>query len=117
MKWTIGLTIIVTLCILIAGSCARNRGGVLVSQKFLDNHTYEIVCRGYAAEGTQGIARMESAKRSALMNIYAYLSQTFEGPINVSRDGRVEKVEVEGNAVKVYYILKKRNLKGMIRRG
>ena len=117
MKRVLQLTIIITFCILIAGGCARNRGGVLVSQKFLNNHTYEIVCWGYATEGTKGVARMESAKRSALMNIYAYLSQTFEGPINVTRDGRVEKVEVEGDAVKVYYILRKRNLKGMVRRG
>jgi nitrous oxide reductase accessory protein NosL len=108
MKRTVLILILVS--IVLAG-CGRNARGPLISQRFIDDDTFEIVCSGRAAEGTTGIAGAESAKRAALMNAYYYAGITFNDTVAPDRDGRIEKVMMGGNEAVVYYIIKKSNLK------
>ncbi len=95
----------------LAGGCARNTGGPLVYKKFKDDHTLLIACRGNVKEGTIGVARFESAKRAALMNIYYFIRKDFGDSIDPRRDGSVKGVEFSGDAAVVHYVIKKKNIR------
>ncbi|PKL38098.1 MAG: hypothetical protein CVV44_13100 [Spirochaetae bacterium HGW-Spirochaetae-1] len=109
------LLIWITLFAVMAGGCARNERSALISKKFIDDNTYEIVCRGFPMAETEGIARFESAKRAALMNAYFYTRQTFNDTVFPDRDGDVNRVEVGNDYAVVYYVIKKRDLKKRLR--
>lgn len=83
----------------------------LISEKFISDTEYEIVCRGFPKEGLSGVQKEESAKRSAILNAYYFSKSRFDDTVNPDMDGRVEKFSMFENYAEVKYILKKSNLK------
>lgn len=87
----------------------------LVSKGFVDDNTWKVVCRGYPLEGLKGIQKSESSKRAALLGAYHYIQETFNESVEPDRDGKTEKIEVMGDHVVLYYVVRKRGLKKMLK--
>lgn len=88
---------------------------VLVSRNFIDDNTFRIVCRGYPTQGLTGVPRVESAKYSALQNAYYFIKLDFIDAVAPDRGVLEEKYEVPGDYAIIYYTIKKRGLKKMLR--
>lgn len=87
----------------------------LVSKGFVDDNTWKVVCRGYPLEGLKGIQKGESSKRAALLGAYYYIQQTFSDTVAPDRDGKTEKIEIMDDHAVLYYIVRKKGLKKMLR--
>ena len=114
------LVLFMGVALVIAVSCfsgdRKTEQDVLISKKFLDNNSFSIVCKGFPKEDLTGIARLESAKRAALLNAYFFIQQEFDESVAPDKDGRVEKFDAGENQATVYYILKKDGLKGRVKK-
>lgn len=86
---------------------------VLIKKGFVDDNTYQIVCRGYPQEGLAGIQKIESSKRAALLNAYYFVKNTFGESVAPDRDGKADKFDIAKDFAVVHYILKKNGLKKM----
>jgi hypothetical protein len=89
---------------------------VLISRGFIDNNTYRIVCRGYPQGGLDGIQKIESSKRGALLNAYYFVQNIFDDSVAPDKDGRVEKFEVMSDYAIVHYVISKMGLKKRVKR-
>jgi hypothetical protein len=89
----------------------------LISQGFVDDNTYRVVCRGFPLEGSTGIQMIESSKRAALLGAYYYIQNTFNESVAPDKDGKAEKFEYLSDHVVVHYVVQKKGLKKMIRAG
>lgn len=87
----------------------------LVSQGFVDDDTYKVVCRGYPLEGSTGIQKTESSKRAALLGAYYYIQKVFNESVAPDRDGKAEKFEFMSDHVVVHYVVQKKGLRKMAR--
>lgn len=98
-------------------SCDRQTGErtVLVSKRFLDDNSCEIVCRGFPSHDENPIVREESARRAALLNIYYYARLLFNDTVSPEKDGSVEEVTAGEDAVVVRYVIRKDELKKRLR--
>lgn len=120
MKLRTALTVLAVLAAVV--SCDR-KGGMneqarreaLVSKGFIDDSTYGIVCRGYPAEGTSGVQKIESAKRAALLGAYYVAQEIFTGAVAPDRDGATRKIEYLEDHVVLHYVIVKRGLRQMVR--
>jgi hypothetical protein len=87
---------------------------VLISQGFVDDNTYRIVCRGYPLEGLKGLQQAESSKRAALLHAYYVIKQVFNESVAPDRDGRTEKIEYMSDHAVLNYVVHKKGLKKMV---
>ncbi len=87
----------------------------LISEDFISDDTYEIVCRGFPKQGLSGVQKEESAKRAALLNAYYFVQARFDNTVKPDTDGSVVRYEVQDDFVVVYYRLTKKNLKNKIK--
>jgi hypothetical protein len=87
---------------------------VLISQGFVDDNTYRIVCRGYPLEGLKGLQQAESSKRAALLHAYYVIKQVFNESVAPDRDGRTEKIEYMSDHAVLNYLVHKKGLKKMV---
>ena len=103
-------------------SCSTNNGmnvksmPSLITEKFLNDTEYEIVCIGYPKDGLTGIQKEESAKRAALLNAYFYSKNRFDDTVNPDQDGRTQKLTMFEDYAEITYIIKKTNLKKRIKK-
>lgn len=88
---------------------------VLISKGFIDDNTYRIVCRGYPEQGLTGVAKTESSRQAARLNAYVFLRSEFVEAVDPGRFGTVEKYDYTNNYAIIYYVLRKKGLKKMIR--
>jgi hypothetical protein len=100
---------------LILMSCDDNRDNVLISNKFIDDNTYEIVCKGFPKESLSGVARVESSKRAALLNAYHFTRNTFGDKVAPDKEGAAEEYTLKGDYAVITYVIKKKNLKKMLK--
>ncbi|MBN1532516.1 MAG: hypothetical protein JXA20_07630 [Spirochaetes bacterium] len=114
---TISLLVLSVMIAMIG--CVKNGDGtdrtVLISKRFTSDSTYSFVCKGFPKEELTGPARMESAKRAALLNVYYYAQQIFDDTVAPDRDGRVEKYETGDDYATVYYEIRKQGLRRRLR--
>lgn len=89
----------------------------LISQGFVDDNTYRVVCRGYPIEGLKGIQQAESSKRAALLNAYFIIQGVFNESVAPDKDGKAEKIEYMSDHAVLHYVVKKRGLKKMVKTG
>ncbi len=90
---------------------------VLVSQGFVDDNSYRIICRGFPLEGLEGLQRAESSKRAALLSAYYFIGQVFNESVAPDRDGKTEKIEYAADHAVLHYMIRKKGLKKMVRTG
>jgi len=114
--------IIVTILFLSVGCDEKSaENGIkkepLISQGFVDDDTYKVVCRGYPLEGSTGIQKTESSKRAALLGAYYYIKNAFNESVAPDRDGKAEKFEFMSDHVVVHYVVQKKGLKKMAKAG
>jgi hypothetical protein len=89
----------------------------LISQGFVDDDTYRVVCRGYPLEGSRGLQKVESSKRAALLGAYYYIKNAFGESVAPDKDGKAEKFEYMSDHAVVHYVVQKKGLKKMARGG
>jgi len=83
----------------------------LISEGFISDDTYEVICRGFPKEGLEGVQKEESGKRAALLNAYYFIQARFDSSVVPDRDGTVYKYDVQDDFVIVHYRIKKQELK------
>lgn len=88
----------------------------LISEDFISNDTYEVVCRGYPREGLSGAQKEESAKRAALLNAYYFVQSRFDSTVLPDRDGTVVKYEVQEDFAVIYYRVHKKDIKKRLKK-
>ncbi len=84
---------------------------VLVNRGFIDNNTYRIVCKGYPQQGLEGIQKVESSKRAALLNAYYFVQNYFDDFVAPDRDGKAVKFDIFNDYAVVHYIVTKHGLR------
>ena len=89
----------------------------LISQGFVDDDTYRVVCRGYPLEGSTGVQMIESSKRAALLGAYYYIKNAFNESVAPDKDGKAEKFDYMGDHVVVHYMVQKKGLRKLTRAG
>lgn len=87
----------------------------LISKGFVDDSTYRVVCRGYPLEGLTGAQKLESSKRAALLNAYYVIQGVFNDSVAPDRDGKTEKIEYMRDHAVLYYTVRKKGLRRMVR--
>lgn len=88
----------------------------LISERFISDTEYEIVCVGLPKEGLKGVQKEESAKRAALLNAYYFSKNRFDETVNPDHDGKAEKFTVYEDRAELKYIIKKSNLKNRLKK-
>jgi len=88
----------------------------LVSEKFISETEYEIVCLGFPKEGLKGVQKEESAKRAALLNAYYYSKNRFDDTVNPDQDGKTVKLTMFDDHAELKYVISKSNLKNRLRK-
>ena len=83
----------------------------LISEKFISDTEYEIVCIGIPKDGLSGVQKEESAKRAALLNVYYYSKNRFDDTVRPDVDGKVAKFTMHEDHAEIKYIISKSNLK------
>ena len=83
----------------------------LVSERFISDTEYEIVCLGYPKDDLTGVQREESAKLAARLNAYYFINERFGDSVSPDRDGRTEKITMYDGYCEIKYVVKKANLK------
>jgi hypothetical protein len=89
----------------------------LISQGFVDDDTYRVVCRGFPLKGSTGLQKVESSKRAALLGAYYYIKNAFNESVAPDKDGKAEKFEYMSDYVVVHYVVQKKGLKKMAKAG
>ena len=119
----INLLFIIVTVILLSTGCdeksVENTGPKepLISQGFVDDNTYVVVCRGYPLQGSTGIQKAESSKRAALLGAYYYIKTVFNDSVAPDKDGKAEKFEYMNDYVVLHYMVRKKGLKKMVKAG
>ncbi len=88
----------------------------LIKEGFKSDTEYEIICRGYPKEGLQGVMKVESGKRAALLNAYYFAERKFDDSVIPDKDGKAEKFVLNQDHAIVYYTIKKSNLRKRVRK-
>jgi len=112
------LPFFISLAVLITCSASTPEMSVmslpsLVSEGFISDTEYEIVCLGYPKQGLTGVSREESAKRAALLSAYYFANERFGSAVSPDRDGRTEKITMYDGYCEITYIITKSNLKNL----
>jgi hypothetical protein len=89
---------------------------VLISRGFINDNSYRIVCRGYPQGGLDGVQKVESSKRGALLNAYYFVQAVFDDSVAPDRDGKAEKFDVMNDYAIVHYLVTKKDLKKRVKR-
>ncbi len=112
MKNILFLFIILPLILI---SCDDSDNNILISKKFVDDNTYEIVCKGYPKGSLTGIAKVESSKRAALLNAYHFTRNAFGDKVKPDKEGTAEEYNINDNYAVITYVIKKKNLKKLLK--
>jgi hypothetical protein len=116
------ILIIILTCVIISAGCdgPAVKSGVqreaLISKGFIDDNAYRVVCRGYPQEGLAGVQQAESAKRAALLSAYYFIKRDFTDAVRPDKDGSAEKFDLQEDHAVVYYMVRKKGLKKMVRK-
>ncbi len=120
MKHFIPAAIIISLFIMI--SCSSDPDITvqalpgLISEGFISDTEYEIVCIGYPKEGLTGVQKEESAKRAALLSAYYFTKNKFDDTVNPDQDGKAQKFTVYDDRAELKYVITKSNLKKRLKK-
>lgn len=120
MRYFTSAVLVINLTIII--SCSSDPGinvkGMpgLISEGFISDTEYEIVCIGYPKEGLTGIQKEESAKRAALLNAYFFAKNRFDDTVSPDQDGKVVKYTAYDDRAELKYVVTKSNLKKRIKK-
>jgi len=112
----------IILSLVIFSSCSVDPGKNvrsvpnLISEKFLNDTEYEIICLGFPKQGLSGVQKEESAKRAALLNAYFYSKNRFDETVNPDLDGRTVKLAMFDDHAELTYVIKKINLKKRLKK-
>lgn len=120
LKFCASLTLVFAAALFVvptetSGGGKKTTDEVLIKKTFRDDDTWLIIVRGFPNKDLEGIARLESAKRAALLNAYYFARLNFDDTIAPDRDGTVVQWEVSRICAVVHYIIKKPGLKNRIR--
>jgi len=85
----------------------------LISKGFVDDNTYRVVCRGFPLAGAEDIQKVESAKRAAILNAYAFIKSEFGDRVAPDREGNVEKMDIRDEYVILHFVIKKKRLRSL----
>ena len=85
----------------------------LISKGFVDDNTYRVVCRGFPLAGAEDVQKVESAKRAAILNAYAFIKSEFGDRVAPDREGKVEKMDIRDDHVILYFVIKKKRLRAL----
>ena len=88
----------------------------LISEKFISDNEYEIVCLGYPKEGLRGVQKEESAKRAALLNAYYFSKNRFDETVSPDQDGKMVKLTMFDDHAELKYVISKSNLKNRLKK-
>ena len=97
------------------GNAPLKEEDVLISQKFLDDNSYLIVCRGFPKEDLEGMARSLSAEKSAQLNAMYFTQKVFNDDLDPVKFGTVEKYVKYDDHVVIHYLIRKEGLKNSLR--
>jgi len=89
---------------------------VIISEKFIGNDSYYVVCRGLPNENLSKIVKIESAKEAALLNVEFHIKNKFNNKIDPVKDGIIDKYEISGDSVLIYYSIKRKNIKNLLKK-
>ncbi len=112
----------IILFLLTAVSCSVDPGKnvksipALVSEGFISDTEYEVVCLGFPKEGLKGVQKEESAKRAALLNAYYFSGNRFDDTVKPDMDGKVVKMTMFDDHAELKYVITKSNLKKRIKK-
>ncbi len=119
MKNIIITFLISSMLLLIAcsGDTVKNVQSIpnLISEKFISDTEYEIVCIGLPKEGLKGVQKEESAKRAAILVAYYYSKNKFDDTVNPDQDGKIEKFTMFDDHAEIKYVITKSNLKKRVK--
>ncbi len=104
-------TLFLVVSITIMGPARASERKVILSKKFLNNNTYQIVARGYPATDAEGIKKRITAKEAALLNAQGVASTLFSKSLDVVKSGKVFKYSFNGRYATLYYRIHKPNLR------
>ncbi len=96
-------------------SCDDSSDNILISKKFIDDNTYEIVCKGYPKRNLAGVAKVESSKRAALLNAYHFTKNSFGDNVIPDKEGSTEEINIKDNYAVITYVIKKKNLRKLLK--
>lgn len=88
----------------------------LISEGFISDTEYEIVCIGLPKEGLKGMQKEESAKRAALLNVYYFAKNRFDESVKPDMDGKIEKFTMLDDHAEMKYVITKAGLKKRIKK-
>lgn len=88
----------------------------LISEGFISDTEYEIVCIGIPKEGLKGFQKEESAKRAALLNVYYFAKNRFDESVQPDVDGKIEKFTMLDDHAEMKYVIKKSGLKKRVKK-
>ena len=112
----------IILCLLTVASCSVDPGKnvksvpSLISEGFISDTEYEIVCIGMPKEGLKSVQKEESAKRAALLNAYFYSNSRFDDTVKPDVDGKVVKFTMLEDYAELNYVITKSNLKKRLKK-
>ena len=121
MKYKILLLIVVLSLLKCSNKSARlgdaplKEEDVLISQKFLDDNTYLIVCRGFPKQELEGMAGDLSAEKSAQLNAMYFTQKVFNDDLDPVKYGTVKKFVKYDDHVVIHYLIRKNGLKNSLR--
>ncbi len=121
MKKLISSLVLLSVTAIISCSSDNNINSVqsvptLISEGFISDSEYEIVCIGFPKPGLTGIQKDESSKRAAILNAYYFAKNRFDDSVNPDKDGRVVQMTVSADRAEVKYYIKKAGLKRRIKK-
>ena len=112
----------IVLSVLVVSSCfdksVNNVTSIpaLISEGFISDTEYEIVCIGIPKEGLKGIQKEESAKRAALLNVYYFSKNRFDDTVKADMDGKTEKFTMLEDHAELKYVITKSDLKKRLKK-
>jgi len=113
---------LIILSLFIISSCSTGSDNnvksipTLISEKFISDTEYEIVCIGLPKEGLEGLQKEESAKRAALLSAYYYSKNRFDDTVKPDMDGRAKEFKMFDDHAELKYIITKSNLKKRLKK-
>ena len=83
---------------------------VIISTKFTDNNTLEIICKGFPLKGSTNLQKKLTMQKNAQLNAIYFAKEILNDSVDPTKDGHIERIEVNENYITITYIIKKQNL-------
>ncbi len=89
---------------------SRQLKDIIINARFIDNHTFLIVCKGYPMQGLRGNIRLISAQDAALFSAELLAKKIFNSRVHPGRDGTITTVSKYQDHVVIHFLITKPNL-------